>query len=160
MNYLTPIKQRELRELQEHKKFRSCDLCGFESPRVIFIKNGFNLVQCLSCNLVYVGNPPSKVELEKLYSFDSGYRVRLRDNSAKFGHDFRIAKRKYELVKKFKKRGRILDIGCSVGFFLNVAKKNGWESFGIEISKNTAELARKRYGLNVLTIGAKNITIS
>lgn len=134
---------------QEHKISRSCNLCNFESSKVIFTKNGFNLVQCLSCGLVYVGNPPSKVELEKLYSFDSGYKVRLRDNSAKFEYDFKLAKKRYELIKKFKKRGRILDIGCSTGFFLDVAKKNGWETFGIEISKDLAELAKKRYGLNV-----------
>lgn len=136
---------------QEHKISQSCNLCNFGLARVIFTKNGFNLAQCLSCGLVYVANPPSKAELEKLYSFDSGYKARLRDDSVKFKNDFRSAKEKYELMKKFKKRGRVLDIGCSAGFFLDVAKKDGWETFGVEISNDLAELARKRYDLNVLT---------
>lgn len=32
-----------------------------------------------------------------------------------------------------------------------MAKEDGWETYGLEISKDTSEIARKRYGLNVLT---------
>ena len=55
-----------------------------------------------------------------------------------------------ELIKKYKTQGSLLDIGCSVGIFLKIAKQDGWETYGLEISKDTAKLARKRYGLEVL----------
>lgn len=136
---------------QEHKTSRFCILCNSESSKVIFVKSGFNLVQCPFCDLVYVSNPPSRVELEKLYSFDSGYKARLQDEQAEFKRDFSLASKHYSLIEKHKIQGRILDIGCTAGFFLKVAKESGWETYGVEISKDAAELARKRYGLEVLT---------
>ncbi len=137
---------------QEPKILCSCNLCNNESSKIIFVKNGFNLVQCSSCGLVYVGNPPSEAELEKLYSFGSGYHARFIDESSmEFKHHLNLARQYYEMLEKYKTQGRILDIGCSNGFFLKLARDNGWETYGLEMSKDTAELARKRYGLKVLT---------
>lgn len=136
---------------REGTEFRSCNFCKNELPRVISRKNGFHLVQCPSCGLVYVGNPPPKEELEKLYSFDSGYKKRFRDDTAEFKHEFTLASKNYEFIKKHKTRGRILDIGCADGSFLRVAKNNGWETYGMEISRDLVEVARKRYGLKILS---------
>lgn len=134
---------------KQSKMLRCCNLCDQQLSRVLFVKNGFNIVQCLSCGLVYVGNPPSKAELEKLYSFDSNYHVNLQGDGSECKEHVNLARQHYELVTKYKTQGRILDIGCSAGFFLKVANENKWETYGLEISKDTAELARKRYGLEV-----------
>lgn len=129
-----------------------CILCGDEIARLLFIKNGFNIVQCCTCDLVYVGNPPSNEELRKYYSFDSGYHFDYHDdNHSKFKNKIYCARKYYNLVKMFKTSGRILDVGCSVGFFLDIAKNNGWETYGIELNADTAKIARERYGLQVFT---------
>jgi len=62
-----------------------------------------------------------------------------------------LAYKKYKYLKRHSKKGRVLDIGCSAGFFLKIAKDNGWEARGVEISGDTSQIARDRYGLNVLT---------
>ncbi|MBF0500648.1 MAG: class I SAM-dependent methyltransferase [Candidatus Riflebacteria bacterium] len=49
-------------------------------------------------------------------------------------------------LEKVVKPGRILDIGCAMGFFLEVANRRGWESFGVEISPFSADAARKQFG--------------
>lgn len=33
-------------------------------------------------------------------------------------------------------KGKVLDIGCSNGVFLDIFKKHGWQTFGVEPSKN------------------------
>lgn len=137
--------------VQDSRITSFCNLCNHEFSRPVFIKNGYILLRCSSCGLVYVGNPPSKLELEKLYSFDSGYHLGLQDDSGDFKRDLDLAIKYYELITKYKTHGRILDIGCAAGFFLKVAKENGWDTYGVEISNDTAEIARKRYGLKVLT---------
>ena len=43
-----------------------------------------------------------------------------------------------------KKHKKILDIGCGPGFFLQRAKKRGWEVLGIEPSSKAAKYARDR----------------
>jgi len=129
-----------------------CNFCNNSLSKSIFSKNGFNLVKCLSCGLVYVENQPSDEELKRIYSFDSGYhKCFQRVSSWQAKKQLNSGEKYCGYIKKYKKNGRILDIGCSAGFFLKAAKENGWETYGLEVSDDTAEIARKRYGLNVLT---------
>jgi SAM-dependent methyltransferase len=54
-----------------------------------------------------------------------------------------------DLIERHKRSGRILDIGCATGGFLNLARKRGWEAFGVEFSDYAADFAIKKYDLNV-----------
>ncbi len=64
------------------------------------------------------------------------------------------AARHFRLVQRFKRpRGALLDIGCSVGFFLAQAAQQGWQVSGIEPSRWAVEVARKEYGLNSIYNG-------
>lgn len=78
-----------------------CNLCN-QQGRVIFVKSGFNIVKCLSCGLIYVGNPPSEAELEKLYSFDSGYHIEFGDDESECKKYLNLATHHYEVIKKYK----------------------------------------------------------
>lgn len=55
-----------------------------------------------------------------------------------------------ESAKCFKSSGTFLDIGCSVGIFLGVARLNGFTVKGVEVSKWASEYARQK-GLDVVT---------
>jgi SAM-dependent methyltransferase len=46
--------------------------------------------------------------------------------------------------------GSLLDIGAATGFFLDLARKRGWETFGVEPSDYAADIARNK-GLRVKT---------
>ena len=48
------------------------------------------------------------------------------------------------------RKGRILEIGCNTGFFLKVAKDDGWIPTGVEISKTMAEIARTQFQVDTL----------
>lgn len=41
--------------------------------------------------------------------------------------------------------GRLLDIGCGYGFFLDAAKERGWEEYGCELGKNHFLFAAKNH---------------
>jgi 2-polyprenyl-3-methyl-5-hydroxy-6-metoxy-1,4-benzoquinol methylase len=53
---------------------------------------------------------------------------------------------KYLSSKIFKAEKTILDVGCGHGEFLELASKNGWSSFGVEIVNEAAERAKKKIG--------------
>src|SRR5205085_11620691 len=46
-------------------------------------------------------------------------------------------------------RGKLLDVGCSIGLFLHLAQKRGWDATGLEPAPRAREHARQVYGLEV-----------
>lgn len=58
-----------------------------------------------------------------------------------------------DIVSKYKSRGALLDIGCAFGDLLEVAKKRGWDSYGIEESEYTAREAGKIIGGDKIMVG-------
>jgi SAM-dependent methyltransferase len=56
-------------------------------------------------------------------------------------------------VERFRAPGRILDLGCWVGFLLSEAQRRGWEAVGVEPSDWASSFARVRHGLDVRHAG-------
>ncbi len=51
---------------------------------------------------------------------------------------------RYKIIKKFTtEKGKVLDIGCSNGVFLDIYKEKGWETFGVEPSASGKIAAKK-----------------
>jgi 2-polyprenyl-3-methyl-5-hydroxy-6-metoxy-1,4-benzoquinol methylase len=128
-----------------------CNVCSGRTAQHLYTKNGVELVRCTSCELVYVWNPPTPDAIERLYTFASGYHTVFRSetSAASRAHAARAAEF-LRIVGRYSPPGKILDVGCSVGFFLARAHAEGWTTVGVELSNDTAELARGR-GLNVFT---------
>ena len=53
--------------------------------------------------------------------------------------------------------GRLLDIGCAGGVFLNEARTRGFDVFGIELNSSIAAHARSTYHLEVLTTRLEDV---
>jgi len=49
--------------------------------------------------------------------------------------------------------GRLLDVGCGVGFFVKVARDVGWDAHGSEISPIAVRIGREQLGLAQLHVG-------
>ena len=132
-----------------------CNLCGNEEHLLLIRKysykpdKSFNIIRCRNCGLISISPQPSRQELKKHYSFDSGYHLSLKSKKVQKKKIKQFRKR-LMLIKKYKKTGKLLDIGCSTGLFLDIAKKDGWAVQGIEFSKDTSEIARQK-GLDIFT---------
>jgi 2-polyprenyl-3-methyl-5-hydroxy-6-metoxy-1,4-benzoquinol methylase len=56
-------------------------------------------------------------------------------------------KRYNEILDGFesvRKTNRLLDVGCGIGYFLEVAKKRGWEVFGTEFTDQAIEICESK----------------
>ena len=59
------------------------------------------------------------------------------------------ANRLLDLVGAHRPRGRLLDVGCGHGLLLDEARKRGYDTVGLELSREAARHARETLGLDV-----------
>lgn len=119
----------------------AADMSGAFSCTNVEHGRHFPLRRCAQCQLVFCSPAPSMECLEGLYSsvVDPIY-VRFEDAR-------RIAAR--ELVRRLPiSRGRLLEVGCYTGIFLEEAQRNGFDCYGLEPSRDAANLCVQR-GLRV-----------
>jgi SAM-dependent methyltransferase len=69
----------------------------------------------------------------------------------KHAYQYGLDKRSRSVTRQ-KRNGRLLDVGCASGVFLNHFRQQpGWNVFGVEINPEAAAYARNQYHLNVTT---------
>ncbi len=61
-----------------------------------------------------------------------------------------IFQKRVDIINRFAKMGRVLEVGCSTGLMLSLFQKMGWDTTGVEVSKKAAEVAKKK-GLEIIT---------
>ncbi|MFZ1688182.1 MAG: class I SAM-dependent methyltransferase [Flavobacteriales bacterium] len=102
-----------------------CPLCGSPQRVPSRLYAHHHLVRCARCGFRYAQRIPSVGELQRMYS-DYGT---VRDLSPI------TAKRYDELLARFaqyRSTGRILEVGCGGGLFLDRAQGAGWSTYGTE----------------------------
>lgn len=55
---------------------------------------------------------------------------------------YKTFEKRIELIKKYVSGGRLLDVGCSSGFFIETAIKHGFDAYGMEFSKQAIKQAK------------------
>jgi|YNPNPStandDraft_1061719.scaffolds.fasta_scaffold56234_1 ubiquinone/menaquinone biosynthesis C-methylase UbiE len=139
-----------------------CNLCGSSHYKDylvrgdlnLFLEGEFRLVQCLKCGLVYLNPRPSRSELPLLYPdhYDQfNFAIHKYSFLSRLDHEYGLRKR-CKAVLRYRKFGRLLDVGCATGDFLNAMRQyQGWEVYGVEINESASEYARRQLGLMVKT---------
>ncbi len=124
-----------------------CNLCGSSKPKLILWTDGaLNAIQCKKCGLIYSWPLPSLEEVNKLYpkEYYQSYLDNITRRSAHTRSHF------HKMEPRLNKPGRLLDLGCGIGYFADFARRRGWEASGIEPSGWAAAYARDHFQLNVL----------
>lgn len=131
----------------------SCPICGVDECEERFHKEGFTFVQCHRCTLFYV-NPCLKDEyVKEVYEHQSYSDIvrSLLSPSATYRRE-RFGTERVQIINRFARpdgrAGRVLDVGCATGFFLEAAQADGWEVFGVEANPYLADFAQNS-GLEV-----------
>ncbi len=114
--------------------------------------NLYNVSECVECEIGMTHPFPSDNELAKLYS-SGNYRT---STGKRFGIiiEFLIylgRLKKRGTINKFINPGKILDIGCGRGLFLDVMRRGGWSVIGTELNDETASYAIKTYNITIFS---------
>ncbi len=122
-----------------------CPLCGSDEAYPVLEWRNRRMVRCLGCSLVYRNPRPTASDVREAYAAeraDLELEERVGDRRT---HQFR------RFLDTFPDRpGRLLDIGCSYGFFLKMAEERGWEAVGIDLDPKGIAYAKERLQVNAL----------
>jgi len=132
----------------------ACILCNSRYAKRVLVKGSWSIVKCEGCGLIYVSghHAISKAGLQDLYDKDYFTGETYKNYVDEYAERARLFNSKFNLLKGHLPRlGRLLDVGAATGFFLDGARRNGYEVFGIEISEFASTYAREHLNLNVIT---------
>ncbi len=127
-----------------------CNLCGMKETKPFLKLNGFGYQQCVNCGLVYQNPRPDFSDLKKRYGdnyFDYEF-----SNQSNFFNLMKLGLRDIGFDLLFSnedERRTFLDIGCATGLLLNHMKNKGWDCYGAEICRESAEYGIAKFDLNV-----------
>lgn len=131
--------------------WRTCNACESEGPRELWRICGFHIVRCPRCGLLYVGEDPASIDFGALYDeryYTGGHEGAFSDYLGQAAARRAAARRRLWSLRRLKRSGRLLDVGCAAGFFLAEAARY-YEVQGVEPSVFAARFAREQLSLPV-----------
>ena len=135
------------KNLKDRTYHSFCPVCKNNVIKEKFIINDFTIVRCKSCKLMFVKEKLSQKELD--YYYEQTAEGMKADNDCVYLKNENIENLKYyyrnlrTLIMDRIPEGRVLDVGCNAGYFLDVME--GFECFGIERSLTHAKIAKEKY---------------
>jgi len=127
-------------------RYVNCNLCGLNRTEIIQeAEEPFKVVKCKSCGLVYTNPQPGRKLIEEHYQKEY-YKEWIEKQMER-----RISmwKRRIKEIKEYKSNGNLLDVGCGIGTFLRLAKEEGFEIFGTEISDYACKYVKDNLKIDV-----------
>lgn len=118
-----------------------CIFCRIPSNQSIIQENGFTAKKCRKCGLIFLSPQPSPVEVFNLYGHDNAHVKADSHISEEFLKRL-YAKHHLNIIKPYSHGGRILEIGAGAGFFLDEARKMGFDPYGLEFNPIQARYIR------------------
>jgi SAM-dependent methyltransferase len=104
----------------------------------------YTLVRCPACSLVWLRNPPEPSEMHLHYT--DAYDRLISASGKNSPHRWRERK---AALTPYKASGALLDLGCSSGSFLEFMRSEPWKLYGIEMSKDSADIAEAASGAEI-----------
>jgi 2-polyprenyl-3-methyl-5-hydroxy-6-metoxy-1,4-benzoquinol methylase len=140
----------------------SCPSCGGEEFRTLPLGTpdvsalAFDVLECVTCALCHLRH---RLTASQLDDYTRAFYGMIADS---------IAAKSMEKARRFfderaasfghLKPGRLLDVGCQHGLFLEAMQKRGWNVAGVEPIEHFARMARTRLGVPVSTARVEELS--
>ncbi len=136
----------KVKPLSERLNRFSCLPCGSKSIEAEWLYKGgdgnMSVVWCRNCGLGSLNPFPTMEEYAQRYSRQPVYGISYR-NESHGGFPVRIKR----LSRLMPQRGRLLDVGSGLGYFLKIAEDDGWKVEGIEPSSDAVKYCFENFGI-------------
>ncbi len=119
----------------------NCILCDSPERSLLFRQDDWSVYRCDGCGLGFLDPRPDPDELNELYRsgyFQSHYDEGLKVESPEMKRRLSQETHRIRFFKKTRRQGRLLDIGCGMGYFLLACRRCGYDVEGMDISADSA----------------------
>lgn len=123
-----------------------CIFCETESNYVVIEENGYKGKKCPQCGLIYISPRPSFNEIVDLYGHGDAHISAESHISADFSKRL-YARHHLRIIRSFVKTGTLLEIGAGAGYFLDEARKSGFNPHGLEFNPIQANYIRNKLSI-------------
>jgi 2-polyprenyl-3-methyl-5-hydroxy-6-metoxy-1,4-benzoquinol methylase len=143
----------------------SCLVCGStqlhtELTCKDFVASGqlFDLQRCNQCSFLFTNPRPASSEIGPYYQSDR--YVSHAGSKKEFSFMYKVydvvrdysIKQKLKLIKKYHPNGKLMDLGCGLGYFLHgTVMDNAFNALGVDISDEAIDYVKNKFGYNVLS---------
>lgn len=137
----------------------ACNLCGSSRQHTIFpagLAQPCRVARCDDCGLMFA-SPRAKSDVDDIVQWDPDevYAMVKRDDTDRVEKQM-LQRRDYEPTRRFlaerhSARGRMVEVGSSLGYLLDFFRKDGWDVLGAEPNGGFALYAQRELGIPVIT---------
>lgn len=121
-----------------------CDQCGSNELERWDAARSNTLVRCTKCGLVFTNPRISDIERkDKIIYSENYFQQRSRMTEKMISARQKTYKLEIDALKMYVPGGRILDVGCGTGAFLDCFGQE-WEKYGCDISSYALDEAREK----------------
>jgi len=138
-----------------------CDFCGSNRAEVVFsgpdrllgFPGMFTVVRCTQCGLLRQNPRPKKAAMGAYYppAYEP-FSIAIDEEASsaqRWGRRYGMWVRR-RAIERIRPSGRLLDVGCATGNFLNEMARTGhWQVEGVEPNAQAAAYASRRFGIQI-----------
>jgi ADP-heptose:LPS heptosyltransferase/SAM-dependent methyltransferase len=158
------LKDAEMLLQKNYEKPSQCIVCDFYGEIPLFeVINGARVFECPSCGLHFT-YPMKIMDYEQAYKGEIQDLLSFSEAGSLYSLSYLNVQEENLEIERWSQlprinillpilsmipKGKLLDIGCSTGFFMLIAKKFGFEVYGMEASEKAVNIAKEKFKLNV-----------
>ncbi len=116
---------------------QSCLICNSKKIEPLEKYSKDYLVQCKDCSFVFAGRIPTIPELLAHYG-TYGRNDYLSPITVKRYQEI------LDFLEPYRKTNNLIDVGCGIGHFLEVAKQRGWNVYGTEFTDEAIKICQDK----------------
>ena len=136
---------------------RACPVCGGGRGRRIWSEEGYHYLRCATCATVWTDISREAHAIARHNVWDESAVSAVTEDfygrARARAHD--------EFLRRIASQpGRLLDVGCGLGYFLARARAAGWRVRGCDTSRFWVQEANRRVGAPVASAGALSSAIA
>jgi len=134
-----------------------CIVCGSPQVEIKFdLMPERQILCCLKCGVEYLYPQLDDAELKKLYSenYYKAWGVQgTQENESTKQMKIATFELRLSLIRNYVTAGKVLDVGCATGYFLEAAKEKGFQPYGVEFSEYSSRIAKDKFGAENVFFG-------